>query len=293
MTDKEKLKACPSGVTLADFPDEIFMHSNGDCTYTQVPDEFHNVRYTRPTAEALGDEKLSDALEWFEHNDDLHKAAPNEILDTIRAALSPSPQVTEGNYTGGYGSIPNDPNGDDPEGTAHITAQQVMTAIREDGDISGTIWLSAFVQQEARQMQPGQAADDIEDAIKIIWDRGLDNADGRDCAIIKLIKAALSQPSPICGEKTEDIEVVKAMSRIISAEAAKAYADQQWREISLAPRDGVILVTNGNGTWPVTYRGGHDGDGYYEYSDAFPYGNTIKGLTHWQPLPPAPVSEGE
>lgn len=29
---------------------------------------------------------------------------------------------------------------------------------------------------------------ELRNAIKLIWDRGLDTADGRDCAIIKLIR---------------------------------------------------------------------------------------------------------
>lgn len=63
-----------------------------------------------------------------------------------------------------------------------------------------------------------------------------------------------------------------------------------WRDISSAPKHGIILVTNGNGTWPCKWD--DDRHGFYELGRE--NGPAIGGATHWQPLPAAhPVRGGE
>ena len=60
----------------------------------------------------------------------------------------------------------------------------------------------------------------------------------------------------------------------------------QWQTIeSEKGNNGIILVTNGRGTWPARYTYGKDGDGYYELGT---HHGRINGVTHWQHLPAPP-----
>lgn len=76
-------------------------------------------------------------------------------------------------------------------------------------------------------------------------------------------------------------------------QAAKAYAAQQWQDISTAPRDGTHITL----WWPNRYHQpitGYYDDGAFRWKvSGFGEAFMCEDPTHWQPLPPAPASEGE
>lgn len=57
-------------------------------------------------------------------------------------------------------------------------------------------------------------------------------------------------------------------------------------DMAAAPKQGIILVTNGRGTWPARWQDGQYGVGYHEIGRECD--GKINGCTAWQPLPPAP-----
>lgn len=65
---------------------------------------------------------------------------------------------------------------------------------------------------------------------------------------------------------------------------------EAWQEISTwdESNQSIILVTNGNGTWPAAYRDGKHGMGFYELGYTHAHEGIIGRVTHWQPLPAAP-----
>jgi hypothetical protein len=78
---------------------------------------------------------------------DRHDETPPEDGE-VRACVSDDLRYDSKGEPTGYGSMPGDPNGDDPDGV--LTAQKVIAEIRKGGDITAVTWLSAFVQQEIR-----------------------------------------------------------------------------------------------------------------------------------------------
>lgn len=74
------------------------------------------------------------------------------------------------------------------------------------------------------------------------------------------------------------LQINKLMNALSSQEQV------EWRDISSAPKQGIILITNGGGTWPARWSTGSDGSGYYEIGCP---GGTIKGDMFWQLLPHA------
>jgi hypothetical protein len=61
-------------------------------------------------------------------------------------------------------------------------------------------------------------------------------------------------------------------------------------DMAAAPKRGIIIVTNGGGSWPAVWMGGYNGDGFYELGDPHV---KINNIIAWQPLPAPPVKKGE
>lgn len=62
----------------------------------------------------------------------------------------------------------------------------------------------------------------------------------------------------------------------------------EWQPIETAPLHGIILVTNGNGTWPCEWKKvARYGEGFYELGK--PYCSPVETATHWMSLPKPPT----
>lgn len=80
----------------------------------------------------------------------------------------------------------------------------------------------------------------------------------------------------------------------------------EWMDISTAPRDGTWILAYhplSDGSWDTehyfcVYWGTYQYNSHKEWiygpeQGEHGFRDPIYGLTHWQPLPPAPVKEGE
>lgn len=74
----------------------------------------------------------------------------------------------------------------------------------------------------------------------------------------------------------------------LRARVAELEKAQEWRDIGSAPKGTIILVTNGNGTWPSTWRDGYGGEGFYELGDDCV---KINNATHYMHLPSSAKGE--
>ncbi len=59
-----------------------------------------------------------------------------------------------------------------------------------------------------------------------------------------------------------------------------------WLPIETANKNGIILISNGNGTWPCKWDHGRYGEGFYELGKE--HCSPVGAPTHWMPLPRLP-----
>lgn len=80
-------------------------------------------------------------------------------------------------------------------------------------------------------------------------------------------------------------KLYRAAIEVIESHGTQPPQDGGWLSMESAPKIGMLLVTNGRGTWPARWMGGKEGDGYYELDS--PY-TRINRCTFWLPIPLPP-----